>query len=201
MRSGGASSLLRRRAERVKRGVRTRITTQLHKEAEEAKKKVRHRPPAARWLPPSLTPLPTRSLLQRLEEEAAQVYEEFVAAFNGDSPQVGTKAFVRGGVVEPGSRPSAEPTGTSRTRAVAARVSRLTLSVGGAATGDKKLGTRYVPSFIPPSLAGPSRREEKPASVFDLPARTDKSKPRVIDSVLEELQRCARCVAQQADLL
>ena len=39
------------------------------------------------------------------------MYEEFVASFNGDGDQPGTKAFVRGGVVEPGSRPSSEPTG------------------------------------------------------------------------------------------
>lgn len=47
---------------------------------------------------------------QRLDEEAAQVYEEFVTSFDGGSAQPGPKAFVRGGVVEPGSRPSSEPT-------------------------------------------------------------------------------------------
>jgi hypothetical protein len=58
---------------------------------------------------------------------------------------------------------------------------------------DKKLGTRYVPSFLPPSLAAANRaREEKPASVFELPAKADKSKPRAIDAVLEEMQRCVR---------
>jgi hypothetical protein len=57
----------------------------------------------------------TRSFAQRLDEEAAQVYEEFVASFDG-SAAPGTKAFVRGGVVEPGSRPSSEPTRACRGR-------------------------------------------------------------------------------------
>lgn len=39
--------------------------------------------------------------------------------------------------------------------------------------------------------AASKAREEKPASVFDLPARGDKGKPRAIDSVLVEMQRCA----------
>ena len=54
----------------------------------------------------------------------------------------------------------------------------------------ERLGTKYVPSFIPPALAASKTREEKPASVFDLPARGDKGKPRAIDAVLAELQRC-----------
>ena len=60
-----------------------------------------------------------------------------------------------------------------------------------AASSDKRLGTKYVPSFIPPALAAANKtREEKPASVFDLPARGDKGKPRAIDAVLVEMQRC-----------
>ena len=39
--------------------------------------------------------------------------------------------------------------------------------------------------------AASKAREEKPASVFDLPARGDKGKPRAIDAVLVEMQRCA----------
>jgi hypothetical protein len=59
-----------------------------------------------------------------------------------------------------------------------------------AASSDKRLGTKYVPSFIPPALAAANKtREEKPASVFDLPARGDKGKPRAIDAVLVEMQR------------
>ena len=59
-----------------------------------------------------------------------------------------------------------------------------------AAASDKRLGPKYVPSFIPPALAAANKtREEKPASVFDLPARGDKGKPRAIDAVLVEMQR------------
>lgn len=60
--------------------------------------------PAAAALPPSpCTPQP-----QRAEEEAAAVYEEFVESFKVDDEPGGRggggpKAFVRGGVVAPGS--------------------------------------------------------------------------------------------------
>jgi hypothetical protein len=108
-----------------------------------------------------------RSLQQRLDDEAAAAYEDFVASFDAghsNAPQ----AFVRGGVVEAGSSVDAAPS---------------------AAAG--RLGTKYVPSFIPPSmLAAKARGEEKPASVFE--ARPcDKSKPRALEAVKEELQRCA----------
>ncbi len=45
-------------------------------------------------------------LTQKADEEAAAVYEEFVASFQGDEAgrDGGVKAFVRGGVVAPGSR-------------------------------------------------------------------------------------------------
>jgi hypothetical protein len=44
---------------------------------------------------------------QKADEEAAKVYEEFVESFKGDDApgkEGGVKAFVRGGVVAPGSR-------------------------------------------------------------------------------------------------
>lgn len=50
---------------------------------------------------------------QKADEEAAKVYEEFVESFKGDEGpgrDSGVKAFVRGGVVAPGSR-SHEATG------------------------------------------------------------------------------------------
>ena len=65
-----------------------------------------------------------------------------------------------------------------------------------AAAPDKRLGTKYVPSFLPPSMAAAKAREDKPASVFDLPARGDKGKPRAIDSVLVEMQRCVPSLRQ-----
>ena len=74
---------------------------------------------------------------------------------------------MRGGLVEAGSSADAAPS---------------------AAAG--RLGTKYVPSFIPPSmLAAKARAEEKPASVFE-GRPSDKSKPRAIEAVKEELQRC-----------
>ena len=70
-----------------------------------------------------------------------------------------------------------------------------------AAASDKRLGTKYVPSFIPPALAAANKtREEKPASVFDLPARGDKGKPRAIDAVLVEMQRCVFGALRPAQL-
>lgn len=44
---------------------------------------------------------------QKADEEAAKVYEEFVESFAGDDGggrDGGVKAFVRGGIVAPGSR-------------------------------------------------------------------------------------------------
>lgn len=43
---------------------------------------------------------------QKADEEAAKVYEDFVESFKGDEgpKDGGVKAFVRGGVVAPGSR-------------------------------------------------------------------------------------------------
>jgi hypothetical protein len=52
--------------------------------------------------------------VQKADEEAAKVYEEFVESFKGDDApgsEGGVKAFVRGGVVAPGSR-SHDATGT-----------------------------------------------------------------------------------------
>lgn len=55
--------------------------------------------------------------MQRDDEEAAKVYEEFVKDFGGaDNEDPGKKAFVRGGVIQPGqqssssSRKDANPT-------------------------------------------------------------------------------------------
>lgn len=53
--------------------------------------------------------------MQKADEEAAKVYEEFVESFKGDEgggQDGNVKAFVRGGVVAPGSR-SHEATGAS----------------------------------------------------------------------------------------
>jgi hypothetical protein len=54
----------------------------------------------------ALHPAPMLCCLQRADEEAAKVYEDFVESFKGDDPgrDGGVKTFVRGGVVAPGSR-------------------------------------------------------------------------------------------------
>ena len=77
-----------------------------------------------------LAALTLRLRAQRLDEEAAQVYEEFVTSFDAGGAQAGPKAFVRGGVVEPGSRPSSEPTRArvhlqQRARGASSRLARL----------------------------------------------------------------------------
>eukprot|EP00192_Tetraselmis_astigmatica_P006934 CAMPEP_0117654630 /NCGR_PEP_ID=MMETSP0804-20121206/3845_1 /TAXON_ID=1074897 /ORGANISM="Tetraselmis astigmatica, Strain CCMP880" /LENGTH=766 /DNA_ID=CAMNT_0005460921 /DNA_START=206 /DNA_END=2503 /DNA_ORIENTATION=+ len=100
---------------------------------------------------------------QRAEAEAAALYDEFVASFEAD--ESGAKAFVRGETIVPGSAP---PSG------------------GGASSKKSK---KYVPSFMPPSLVGsskPEKKEEK--SVFNT-SRPDKSKPKGIDLVLEEMKK------------
>ena len=51
---------------------------------------------------------------QRQEEEAAAAYADFAADFGGAGGSAAPLPFVHGGVVEPGSRPGAEPSGVAR---------------------------------------------------------------------------------------
>lgn len=48
--------------------------------------------------------------LKREEDEAARVYAEFVESFKGDSAP-GSKAFVRGGVIDPNEKLKADSEG------------------------------------------------------------------------------------------
>ena len=55
-------------------------------------------------------------------------------------------------------------------------------------------GGKYVPSFIPPGMAeaiagGRGKKKEDKKDLFSLPPKADKSKPRHIDMVLEEMKR------------
>lgn len=152
--------------------------------------------------------------LQRDEEEAAKVYEDFVKEFGGDGPESSgdgdgrgrgrgpapPAAFVRGGTVRPGQPPpEAPPPGAS----------------GGAAPPGRKPGGRYVPSFMPPGMAAAMEKAEgkggklseadrpgdgddadgdgaapKPDEpVFHLPGSSSKGKPRAIDALLANLKR------------
>lgn len=52
-------------------------------------------------------PIYSVSWVQRADFEAAQVYDDFVAEFGGDADRrKPTTAFVTGGTIQPGSRPS-----------------------------------------------------------------------------------------------
>jgi U2-associated protein SR140 len=104
--------------------------------------------------------------LQRADAEAAKLYEEFVVSFQAED-EGGLKTFVRGEVVEPGSRPS---------------------------DAKSSKGGKYVPSFVPPgmaeAMAAKSSRKDDPKAMFLPPSsKPDKGKPRAIDMVLEEMKR------------
>ncbi|XP_072969346.1 protein RRC1-like [Typha angustifolia] len=114
-----------------------------HREAEEARKK-------------------------REEDEAARVYAEFVESFKGDSTP-GSKAFVRGGVIDPNEKLKANLEGGK---------SKDGVSV-------PKKGSRYVPSFLPPASQG---REPEKKKEDEKPKEKEKGKTRAIDKFLEELK-------------
>lgn len=46
-------------------------------------------------------------VLQRADLEAAQLYDDFVASFGGEEEKKRPKAFVTGGTIQPGSKPTA----------------------------------------------------------------------------------------------
>ncbi|PPR90870.1 hypothetical protein GOBAR_AA29814 [Gossypium barbadense] len=98
---------------------RKKTPFQKHREEEEAKKK-------------------------REEDETARLYEEFVASFQGDNAP-GSKAFVRGGTINPNEKFKPDSAGEK---------SKDGVSVA-------KKGSRYVPSFIPPPLAAKGKESEK----------------------------------------
>ncbi|PPR93488.1 hypothetical protein GOBAR_AA27184 [Gossypium barbadense] len=81
---------------------------------------------------------------ERAEDETARLYEEFVASFQGDNTP-GSKAFVRGGTINPNERLKSDSEGEK---------SKDGMSV-------PKKGSRYVPSFIPPPLAAKEKESEK----------------------------------------
>ena len=64
------------------------------------------------------------------------MYEDFVKDFGGDDEEAAPKAFVRGGVIEPGKQPSSSlkpPPGAKR---------------------------HYVPSFAPPGMAAAAAEQQ-----------------------------------------
>ncbi|XP_062099298.1 protein RRC1 [Humulus lupulus] len=123
---------------------RKKTPFQKHREEEEAKKK-------------------------RAEDETARLYAEFVESFQGDTTP-GSKAFVRGGLINPNDKVKADNEGEKSKDGV---------------SGPKK-GSRYVPSFIPPPLASKGKESEKKED--EKPREREKGKPRNIDHFMEELK-------------
>ncbi|XP_068668196.1 protein RRC1-like isoform X2 [Aristolochia californica] len=124
---------------------RKKTPFQKHREEEEAKKK-------------------------RAEDETARLYAEFVESFQGDNAP-GSKAFVRGGTINPNEKPKADSEGGNSKEGV----------------NVPKKGTRYVPSFIPPPLAAKGRDSEKKKEE-EKPKEREKGKSRNIDHFMEELK-------------
>ncbi|KAG0472302.1 hypothetical protein HPP92_016848 [Vanilla planifolia] len=81
----------------------------------------------------------------------------------------GSKAFVRGGTINPNEKIKTDSEG------------------GNPKDGSSvpKKGTRYVPSFLPPASRG---REPEKKKEDEKPKEREKGKPRVIDNFLEELK-------------
>uniref|UniRef100_A0A803N8U8 Uncharacterized protein n=1 Tax=Chenopodium quinoa TaxID=63459 RepID=A0A803N8U8_CHEQI len=81
---------------------------------------------------------------KRAEDETARLYEEFLESFQGeDAP--GSKAFVRGGLINPNDKVKAD----SEVKSI--------FAIG-----------RYVPSFLPPPMAPKGREyEREPITRFD----------------------------------
>uniref|UniRef100_A0A0E0G2I7 RRM domain-containing protein n=1 Tax=Oryza nivara TaxID=4536 RepID=A0A0E0G2I7_ORYNI len=103
---------------------------------------------------------------KREQDEAARVYEEFVESFKGDSTS-GSK-FVRGGVIDPNAKLRIDSEGGKS-------------KDGGSVP---KKGSRYVPSFLPPSFGKePDKKKEE-----ERPKEKERRKPRVIDEFMEELK-------------
>ncbi|KAK8505432.1 hypothetical protein V6N13_045870 [Hibiscus sabdariffa] len=106
---------------------------------------------------------------KRAEDETARLYEEFVASFQGDNTP-GSKAFVRGGTINPNERLKSDTKGEK---------SKDGVSV-------PKKGSRYVPSFIPPPLAAKGKESEKKEE--ERIKEREKGKSRNIDHFMEELK-------------
>lgn len=123
---------------------RKKTPFQKHREEEEAKKK-------------------------RAEDETARLYQEFVESFQVDDVP-GSKAFVRGGVINPNEKLKNDSEGGNS---------------NDEGSGLKK-GSRYVPSFIPPPMATKSRDYEKKKE--EKPREKEKGKSRNIDNFMEELK-------------
>ncbi|EMS50692.1 U2 snRNP-associated SURP motif-containing protein [Triticum urartu] len=134
---------------------------------------------------------------KREEDEAARVYAEFVESFKGESTS-GSK-FVRGGVIDPNAKLRADSEVSVSIMMDLCTISFIApinqeaaIFTRSAMTGGKskdgwsvpKKGSRYVPSFLPPSFGKePDKKKED-----ERPKEKEKGKPRAIDKFMEELK-------------
>lgn len=107
---------------------------------------------------------------KRAEDETARLYEEFLESFQGEDLP-GSKAFVRGGLINPNEKVKADSEGGNSKDGV---------------SGSKK-GSRYVPSFLPPPMAAKGREYEREESREKLKEK-EKGRMRNIDNFMEELK-------------
>ncbi|XP_057865763.2 protein RRC1 [Cryptomeria japonica] len=110
---------------------------------------------------------------KREDDEAARLYEEFVQSFNGDDIPCG-KTFVRGGTINPNERlKSGNEDGSSKD-----------------GSSSSKKGSRYIPSFIPPGMAGSASlgKETDKKREDEKSKEKAKGKMRNIDNFMEELK-------------
>ncbi|KAK9689689.1 hypothetical protein RND81_09G075200 [Saponaria officinalis] len=108
---------------------------------------------------------------KRAEDETARLYEEFIESFQGEDLP-GSKAFVRGGLINPNDKVKADSEGGNSNDGV---------------SGSKK-GSRYVPSFLPPPMAAKSKEPEREEPREKSKDR-EKGRIRNIDNFMEELKQ------------
>ncbi|KAH9295687.1 hypothetical protein KI387_039275 [Taxus chinensis] len=111
--------------------------------------------------------------IQREDDEAARLYEEFVQSFKGDDVP-GGKTFVRGETINPNERLKSGNEGG--------------LSKDGSSSAKK--GSRYIPSFIPPGMAASVSKAKEPEKKKEDEKSKEKEKGKIrnIDNFMEELK-------------
>ncbi|XP_057520149.1 protein RRC1-like isoform X2 [Amaranthus tricolor] len=107
---------------------------------------------------------------KRAEDETARLYEEFLESFQAEDVP-GSKGFFRGGLINPNERVKTDSEGGNSKDGV---------------SGSKK-GSRYVPSFLPPSMATKARVLEK-EELDEKSKEKEKRRTRNIDNLMEEIR-------------
>ena len=113
-------------------------------------------------------------LLQKADEEAAKLYEDFVESFAEDPAEKGPKAFVRGEVIQPGQRPSDSGSLAAgcrhRNYDFDANLCKCKLSV--CAGEPSRRPGKYVPKFLPPSMVAAMAAPESKPKALEVSRRT-----------------------------